>query len=196
MSEQSITAYPLVWPIGWPRNQKPVDSNFKTGLVDARNGLVRELQLLGARGIVISSNAELLSDGRIAARQRRIDDTGVAAYFTLGNDQKCIPCDRWIRLEDNVHAIELTVNALRGLERWGAKEIVAAAFQGFQALPASTDGASWWRLLEVAPDASEVEIEAAYRRLVKRHHPDTGGDAEVFQRITAAYSQAKGRRTA
>lgn len=191
-----IQAWPLSWPVGWPRNQKPVDSNFKTPLVDARNGLVRELQLLGARGIVISSNAELLSDGRIAARQRRIDDTGVAAYFLLGGEQKCIPCDRWIRLEDNVHAIELTVNALRGLERWGAKEIVAAAFQGFQALPASTDGASWWRLLGVAPDASEVEIEAAYRRLAKRHHPDAGGDGEMFQRLTTAYQQAKGRRSA
>lgn len=191
-----ITAYPLIWPIGWPRNQKPVSSNFKTGLVQARDGLVRELHLLGGRNIVISSNAALLADGRIAARQPRIDDTGVAAYFTLGGDEKCIPCDRWIRIEDNLHAVELTVNALRGLERWGAKEIVAAAFQGFQALPASTEGAAWWRVLEVSPDASEVEVEQAYRRLAQLRHPDKGGTADEFMVLKEAYRQAKGRRSA
>ena len=196
MRDDTITAYPLVWPVGWPRCQNPQYSQFKTSLAKARDGLMRELELLGARGIVISSNAALLKSGEIAGRQPRLGDTGVAAYFTLGRDQKCIPCDKWVLIEDNLRAIELTVGALRGLERWGAKEIVSAAFQGFQALPASTEGAAWWRLLEVAPDASEVEIEAAYRRLVKSHHPDAGGDADTFRRLTAAYQQAKGRRSA
>src|SRR5688500_17728679 len=122
MTTDAITAYPLCWPIGWPRCQSPLYSNFKTGLAKARDGLARELDLLGARGVVVSSNAVLLRDGSIAARQPRLTDTGVAVYFTLGNEQKCIPCDKWVYLEDNVHAIALTVNALRGLERWGAKE--------------------------------------------------------------------------
>ena len=191
-----ITAYPLCWPVGWPRCQEPQASKFKTGIVDSRDGVRREIGLLGGRDLIISSNAVLLKNGEIAARQPRIDDTGVAVYFTLNGEQKCIPSDKWRLIEDNLHAVALMVGALRGLDRWGVREIISAAFQGFQALPASTDGASWWRTLEIAPNASEVEIEKAYRDLVKRHHPDAGGDAETFRRITEAYQQARGRKTA
>lgn len=35
--------------------------------------------------------------------------------------------------------------------------------------------------------ASRDAVKAAHRRLVKRHHPDMGGEAEAFQRIDAAY---------
>lgn len=188
---ETIDAYPLSWPRHWPRNQKPQASSFKTGLIDARDGLVRELALLGAKSVVISCNAERLGNGMIAARQRRIDDTGVAVYFTLKGAQKCIPCDKWIRLEDNLRAVELTINALRGLDRWGAKEIVDAAFQGFTALPEATGVAAWWDELGVAPSASNDEIDTAYRRLIKQHHPDVGGDVEAFRRVTEAYRQAK-----
>ncbi len=196
MSDTSITAFPLTWPAHWPRNQKPQSANFKTTLIDARNGVVRELRLLKARDVVVSSNAELTAYGLIAARQRRIDDTGVAVYFTLEGKQQCIPCDRWVQLQDNLRAIELTINALRGLDRWGAKEIVAASFAGFAALPESTGGESWWTTLEVQPGASEVEIEHAYRRLVRIHHPDAGGDPDAFRALTEAYGLAKGRRSA
>lgn len=185
-----VEAYPLYWPLGWPRNHIPQHSNFKTGLVDARRGLVRELELLGAKNIIISSNAELTRSGDIAARQRRIDDTGIAVYFTLDGQQRCIPCDKWIRMEDNLHAIELTVGALRGLERWGAKEMVRAAFAGFEALPAGGD-TGWHVVLDIAPTATLAEIETAWRRLVKTHHPDKGGDPERFRLIQTAYQQAR-----
>lgn len=189
-----IEAHPLHWPAGWPRNQYPEYSKFKTSLATARDGVTREIQLLGGSNVVISSNAVLLRNGDIAARQPRIENTGVAVYFDLNGKQQCIPCDRWMRIEENLRAIELTVNALRGLERWGAKEIVAAAFQGFQALPAGTPGGSWWQTLEVQPNASELEIESAYRKLAKQHHPDVGGDPMTFHRINEAYRQAKSAR--
>ena len=35
--------------------------------------------------------------------------------------------------------------------------------------------------------ANRTEIKNAHRRMVKRHHPDVGGDAEAFRRITEAY---------
>jgi hypothetical protein len=42
-------------------------------------------------------------------------------------------------------------------------------------------------ILGLGPEASLREVKAAHRRLVKRHHPDVGGDAESFRRIDAAY---------
>jgi DnaJ-class molecular chaperone len=41
--------------------------------------------------------------------------------------------------------------------------------------------------LGLEPTASSDEITAAYRRLAMQHHPDRGGDAEIFQRVRAAY---------
>jgi hypothetical protein len=35
--------------------------------------------------------------------------------------------------------------------------------------------------------ASRDAVKAAHRRLVKRHHPDMGGEVEAFRRIDAAY---------
>lgn len=42
-------------------------------------------------------------------------------------------------------------------------------------------------VLGINQDASKEEIKRAYKRLARLHHPDKGGDAEVFDRITKAY---------
>ena len=45
-----------------------------------------------------------------------------------------------------------------------------------------------YEILEVAESASDDAIRAAFRRLARKHHPDRGGSAEVFQRVEVAYS--------
>lgn len=47
--------------------------------------------------------------------------------------------------------------------------------------------ADHYRLLQVRRDASAEVIAAAYRRLMKDAHPDTGGDAEQAKRLNLAY---------
>jgi curved DNA-binding protein CbpA len=46
-----------------------------------------------------------------------------------------------------------------------------------------------WRTLELPRDASLDEVKAAYRRLAKRYHPDSAGEAAVarFLAVQAAY---------
>lgn len=47
----------------------------------------------------------------------------------------------------------------------------------------------YYEILGVLPDASEIEIKAAYRRLARRYHPDSGdpGDVERFRLVQEAY---------
>lgn len=46
------------------------------------------------------------------------------------------------------------------------------------------------RVLGLAPGASREAVEAAYRRLIKQHHPDRpGGDAEKARALIQAYRQ-------
>ena len=44
-----------------------------------------------------------------------------------------------------------------------------------------------YRVLGVNPQASHGEIKAAYRALVKRHHPDAGGDPAAMLAVNAAW---------
>lgn len=190
-----IEAYPLQWPAGWPRNQDPEYSRFTTGSAYFEGKeIVRQLELMGATNIVINSNMMLRNDGVPYARQN-VSDTGVAVYFTLKGKQQCIPCDRWVKLEENMKAVSKTIDALRGIERWGAKETVDAAFSGFKALPAGSGNSmdtytkSWWEILQVSKDASKDEIRTAFRRLAHQCHPDKGGSEEAFKTINQAFQE-------
>lgn len=187
-------AYPLAWPLGWPRAARPQRASFRASFGAARDDVFNELRLLGARNVVMSTNVELRRDGLPYASRPEPDDKGVAVYFILRGEEQCIPCDKWDKVADNLRAIVKTINALRGLERWGAKEMVDAAFRGFKALPAGGSEveyrAPWQDVLEVNRDASREEITAAYRRLAKETHPDKGGNPDHFQLVQRAYQEA------
>ena len=55
-----------------------------------------------------------------------------------------------------------------------------------------------YTLLNVDPRASKEVIEAAYRVLIQKHHPDHNGDAKMFSQLTAAknlLTDARERKT-
>lgn len=161
-------SYPLQWPPHRPRSKHQRSAKFDTSLRQARDGLMNNLRLLGAKNVVLSSNLELRLDGIPYANQREPRDAGIAVYFSYCGKSMCFSCDRWNRVRDNVRAIEKTIEAMRGIERWGTGEMVQAAFSGFEALPSpdAVDDAqhsSWWIVLGVPHDASESDIRAAYK---------------------------------
>jgi hypothetical protein len=195
-----IDAYPLTWPSSWPRSYSQKKSQFGIFSFErTRVDVLTELRRLKATDIVISTNLMLRKDGYPYSGQRQPEDVGVAVYFKLNGEDQCIPCDKWHKVEDNMRAISKTIEALRGLERWGAKEMVNAAFRGFKALPASGEATKsnqklWYEVLQVAPTADWEIIEAAYRRLLHKVHPDKGGNIADFQELQNAFKQAKEAR--
>lgn len=46
---------------------------------------------------------------------------------------------------------------------------------------------NYYDVLGVKKDATADEIKKAFRRLARKHHPDTGGDEEKFKEINQAY---------
>jgi DnaJ-domain-containing protein 1 len=194
-----ISAYPLTWPLGWKRTAHPTRSLFKVTQWEATTGVLQELQRLGARSVVLSSNVRLRKDGLPYADQREPDDSGVAVYFNLDGEQQCIPCDKWSTVRENLRAVERTVEALRGLERWGAKDMVHAAFRGFKALPSSIEmgpgtARAWYEVLEVTPTTSAEVVKASYKQLALNRHPDHGGSDSDFNELQRAYEQWKAQQ--
>jgi len=191
-------AFPLDWPPGWPRTQawkrKRPQFNVRNtrSFAAVRDELFAELRRMGVPHgkQVLSTNVELRQDGIPYANRRMPDDPGVAIYFTRKERETCIACDKWEKVEWNIWAIVKTLDAIRGIERWGASDLVDRAFSGFQALcpPAPVD--DWWEVLECDRFASREEIETAFRKLARQAHPDMGGSADWFSRINAAHQRA------
>lgn len=188
-------AFPLHWPDGWPRTGKTDTSQFQVSLAVARDGLMNEIFRMGGRYPVLSSNLTLRRDGLPYANQPEPDDRGVAVYFERKGKQMVFACDRWNRVKDNIRAIQKTIEAMRGIERWGASDMLERAFSAFEALPAPDAPAkrSWREVLGFGPTSQPdaEDIQFAYRTKVKKAHPDAGGSAEAMHELSEAVSAAR-----
>jgi len=139
--------------------------------------------------MIFSSDIPRRQDGLpYADAKPKSGDPGIACYFKRNGKQLCFACDCYLTVDDNMQAIALTIQALRGIARWGTGDMMESAFRGFTALPERASS-SWWETLGVTINASSEQVKNAYRILVKKHHPDMGGDAELFRRIQEAYQQ-------
>lgn len=199
-----IEAYPLKWPEGWARTTSADRRRSKFGKWNAPvsvsrgiSDVLNELKMLKATQVVVSTDMPLRKDGLPLSDRRDPVDPGAAVYFRLDGNDRCFPCDRWDRLGDNLRAIALSIEALRGLDRWGAKTMVDAAFRGFQALPPPDGSPAFggtvkrtpWEVFGLPEGFAELDlIEARWKRLAKERHPDspTGSEA-AFKELKDAY---------
>ncbi len=179
-------AFPLQWPAGKARTKNPTRSKFKTGFGAARNHLSEELRRLGAQRIVLSTNVPLRNDGQPRANVT-VHDSGIAVYFTRRGKQTCFACDRWLTVAENLYAVAKTIEALRGIERWGGGDAVDQAFLGFASLPA----ASWRSVLGVMPGESLADVELRYKTAARVAHPDAGGSADRMAALNASILEAR-----
>jgi len=210
---QTVDAYPLAWPTGWPRATYRKAAMFgkvrtittATGSSYKRNeplevsdGLRRlrdELRRLGASYVTISSNLKLRLDGLPMGGQAKVlPDPGVAVYFTLEGKQLVLACDKWTSAADNMAAIAGHIEAIRTQERYGVGS-VAQAFAGYLALPAKgeSQGGDWRTELEFGPGVHPNldAVETRYRALLRQRHPDRGGSHEAIVRLNLARDQAR-----
>ncbi|MBW8034183.1 MAG: J domain-containing protein [Planctomycetes bacterium] len=192
-----LEAYPLYWPEGWKRTDKwsVENSKFKNGFARSRDELLDEIERLRGRchnqgDAILSTDISLRQDGLPYANQREPEDSGVAVYFKYKGNDMCFACDKYRKVWENFVAIRKTIEAIRGIERWGASDMMERAFRGFIAIE---DGRNDWRsILNLAPDATLAEAEHSYKRLRSQYHPDKpGGDTNMFIQINTAIEQAR-----
>jgi len=194
-------------PQPWTRPATPKTQRkhgtFRTNYSTTLAKLQRELEKVGATEILFECSFhanQIRLDGWPKANQSPVYN-GIAVSFNhpeIGRVEYAT--DRYFLWTDNLHAIVLTLEALRGVERWG---VVASGQQytGFKAITAGNGegkrGAATWiakLLTEVAETQKtfrDVLLEPdgeSRRKLIatarKKAHPDTGGSAEMYQLLT------------
>ncbi len=197
-----MESFPLAWPAGQPRTVHRTDARFNTPIGLARDDLLRELELLRTRDVVISSNLPVKRNGLPYADSKEPSDPGVAVYFdrritnTRSHDPDTwkpfvIACDTYRKLVWNLRAIGMTVEALRTIQRHGASSMLEQAFTGFAALPPAGHVRLWWEVLGVNENATREEIRKARAELTLIHHPDRGGNPERMAEVNAAYERSQ-----
>ena len=190
MNESVYESYPLQWPDGYRRTARRVGSRFgKHTLYEVRNYLRDEVDRLGGRKLVISTNMKTRNDGDVYSNAKEPSDSGVAIYFERKGKSICIPCDTYSTVWENTYAIARGISAMRQIERDGIPGFLDRAFTGFVALPAPGD--NWRAVLGIDATAGFDAAKAAYRRAIAANHPDSGGREDRAVELNQAWEAAQ-----
>ena len=180
-------SYPLAWPAFRPRTptNKRQRGKFKKGgyavtLAAAADRVQEEVERLGGRNLVISTNIEPTLSGRPRSGQAKPADAGAAVYFQLSGEPIALACDTFDDVAQNLAGLAGHIEATRTIERYGVQKAIES-LRAFMALPAPAASRPSWRVvLNLHGDVTPAIIANAYRKLARERHPDAGGSAAAI----------------
>ncbi|WP_434315859.1 hypothetical protein [Leifsonia sp. P73] len=195
------------WPCALTPSSQRRPSPFSASLGSTLSALNREIYQL-VDTLAQQESAELLiaipasqfrQDGRPYARALA-EHPGVILSLDSRHGHLSYPCDTFTTWQDNLRAVVLALEALRKVDRYGVTKR-GEQYRGFLAIEATAAPAAFatasaaLAFLEslVGGWASRSEPERLVRGAKRVAHPDTGGDAATFQRVSLA--EAKLRET-
>lgn len=172
-------------------------SQFKTVYNKTLDAVEYELRHLKARNIVIEAGYrpdQIRNDGWPRSGVSP-SHPGCVLYFDSPDGALCFPCGTYGRLEHNMHAIALTLTALRAIDRYGAT-MGHEQYRGFTALPAPPkqitleDAAEFIAANSICSTAAIINhpesYRSAYRQAASRLHPDVAKTNDGFYRLGQA----------
>lgn len=194
----------------WPgsRTREPRRSTFRAPWGKSVQMLGNELRRVGAKGAILQVEIEeryFRIDGFPRADARQTGPGVILSFEHPIAGALMYPCDRFDSWQDNVHALALSLEALRAVDRYGVTKS-AEQYRGWKALPASTDGpmdrdeAARVICAEAGLDPSKAELvrdntferKAAVLEALRNTHPDQGGKVEAFHRVQRARKALEG----
>lgn len=195
---EAVSRFPLCWPMGWIRakrrqpalfsTKKSADSRLSVQMATQR--LEQQLDLLGARDPILSTNVALRLDGRPRSDMEP-SDPGAAVYFGFKGKATVFACDRWTRVADNIAAIAAHIDAIRRVDRYGVGSL-EQALAGYKALPADS-AADWRHVFGFAAGAlvTAETLDRRYKELAREKHPDMhGGSHDAMTHLNRAHDFA------
>lgn len=190
-------------PIGeWPGTLTPnrARSNFSASWSQTLAVLTRETEALSGREVrlqVAIPASQFRLDGRPRATAKA-EHPGVILTLQSKHGALSYPCDTFDRWQDNVRAIALALEALRKVDRYGVTKR-GEQYRGFLALEATAAPAGFASLGAVeeflARFSGGSAVSLGWPTMVRRAkiatHPDRGGDASSFDRVSIAAAKLR-----
>lgn len=187
------------WPGELTRNR--TRSQFKAGMSDTLQVLDRELWHLTDTRTQRESMELLIAipagdlwrlDGKPRAHAVA-EHPGIILSLDSKFGHLSYPCDTFTRWQDNLRAVALALEALRKVDRYGVTKR-GEQYRGFLAIEATAAPAGFATAHEAQAfirrvagyDPEETWTPRLFRDAQRRAHPDTGGDASTFQRVSLA----------
>lgn len=191
------TAGEVDWPPQFerrPASKRVRTSKFGVTFHEALRRIENELMnRVGADDWRVSTAApHRKKDGMPYARANP-DDPSVVIRWSKDGQQFAVACDHYTDWRDNARAIGLYIREKR---KMGDRPVTTGQSEFATArLPSGNEDAivadapdqqAPHEMLDVAPDAPDDVVEAAYRQKTKTAHPDQGGSAEELRRVQQA----------
>ncbi|WP_336642308.1 hypothetical protein [Microbacterium sp. MMO-56] len=200
----NLTVAPIrEWPGALTPRRTP--SNFSASWSATLAELSREMRHLNARNgelLVAVRPDDFRRDGKPRANAKQ-EHPGVILSFDSSVGHLSYPCDTFTRWQDNVRAITLALEALRKVDRYGVTKR-GEQYRGFLALEATAapegfataDEALAFLGAFIGLGVAEMKVilsapARALRRAQRDTHPDFGGDAATFQRVSLAEAKLR-----
>lgn len=192
---------------------EPVTANrtgshrFKAKWADTLDLLAKETDLLGANQVILQidvTDGELRRDGMLRANAR-VNFPGVRVAFDSVHGPLTYATDTYEQQygwalpswQANIRAIALALEALRAVDRYGVSGR-GEQYRGWNAIAArpatmtveqAAEFLAHWAGGQFTADAvrRSADVRAsAYKAAARKAHPDAGGDADTFSRLTLA----------
>ena len=115
-------------------------------------------------------------------------------WFNLGGERKTVECRKFYDHAENLRAIYLALEGLRLASQRGILEQYRQFFKELSAPSGQPATRSPYEVLGVSAEAPLEVVEAAYRALAKKAHPDSGGSNERMRELNQALVSVKAER--
>ncbi|HEY5289170.1 MAG TPA: molecular chaperone DnaJ [Caulobacteraceae bacterium] len=130
--------------------------------------------ILAVAGLALAILIYVGRGGRLFSVVRRLGPALIALAAAAG------------AVEAGLRGLWVVSVVLIALSIWFARDVGKLASRTRAAPPDRMQADEARAVLGVGPDAGRPEIEAAYRRLMLRAHPDVGGTSGLASRLNAA----------
>jgi len=183
----------LDWPAGWdrtPEHRREPNRSFEATLGDTTAALETELDRMDIDDWRASIGNRHTKSNGLPLHNANPDDPGFVLRWSKDGEDFAVACDAYSRLRDNVRTVYKWVHEtrMRGQRpvKTGDTEFAAARLPSGEDDEVIAGRQPPHAVLGIDPDASEAEVEAAFREKVKEAHPDHDGSTEAYKRVKRA----------
>lgn len=120
-----------------------------------------------------------------------IGEPTATVRFQLRGQDVVMRCSSQVNYRLNLRCLFYAVEAMRLNEKRGIGDTLREAYAQ---LPGPVTERDPYEVMGLRPDVDFDSVEAMYRVLARRRHPDAGGSDEAMRELNAAYDRIKAER--